>query len=1781
MVNLQEPLRRTPFTTLPLTALVLGLLCLFSVSAAFGQDDLNIHGVVSDAMTSSKISGVDVTVLKDGTKVDEFSTRGNGKYEFYLNVGFSYELYFEKAGFVKRSIQIDARNVPEEVVGAGIIMPTDMSMFAITPAMEGADLSIFDKPIGKASYDAAQADLVWDFQYTQKIKGEINTFIRDLSKKKPELSEEDKAAAAADADFERLMKEGDAAMGNDDYDTAVDKYRGALDIKPDNQNVKGKLGEAETLRNQKREAERKRKAYNDAITAADDFFKNEDYDSAIAKYEEALGEMPNEQYPATQIDAANLIKKDRAAQSARQKEYDDNMRAGNRAVDDEKYEEAIAAFERAMEAKPDEKDAEKMRDTAADLLEQQKANAAAEAEYTAAVEKADKLFDEEKYEEAKVQYDAALAVKPDDAHALERKETCNTRIAALAEAEAQKEAFDGLMAEGAKALEAANYETAVEKYDRALNIFADNEEAKAKRDEAQSLLSEALAEKQKQANYENLIADADKAFDKENYEEARAAYTQAREVIPEETYPLDRLNEIKGIIAAQEAAAAAEKAYSDAMESARKALQANEYDNAIAKYDEALMAKDGDATATEEKAEAVEKKKAFEAQQARDKQYNEKIAAADAKFESASYEEASALYEESKGLKPEESYPQEQLDKIAQAIADLEAKRAEAERLAALQAEFDKVMKAGEAAIGSEDFALAIEKFEAAIDLMPDNPEAPKKKEAAEKLLADQKAAEELSAKYSAAVQRGDEKFEAEDFDEARTAYEEALALKSEESYPKDQIALIEERLAAIAKAEAEAELKAKSEQVSALVLAADQLIGKNEFDDGIDKYNEALAILPDREDIKKKIDDAEAAQAAWLASQAEDEAYAGVIAEADAAFDAKNWESARRNYKQASEIKSDEAYPKERLTLVEKNVKDEADALVAAGDALVSDKEFDEGINKYNEALAVMPDRSDVKKKIADAEAAQADWLASQAEADAYEGVITKADAAFEARDWKSARKNYEQASQIKEDEAYPKDQLALIDKNERDEAEALLASKNAEADALLDAGDALVSDKKFDKGIEKYNDALAILPDRSDIPKKIEAAEAAMLAYMEGRANAEAYDGIIAEADAAFEEKDWDSALQSYNEALTIKPDEKYPKDQIALAEQTRKAEADAAAAAAKAAIDALVAEGDAAAKKKNFEQAVSKFEEALELAPDRSDILAKLEDAQSKMGELLESEALDAAFREAVDSGDAAFKQSDWIEALGYFEQAAGLKPDAAYPKEKIDEINATIAAEEEAAAREAALNAQREFDGLISAGDTQFSKKRYEKALEDYQGALALIPDSEIALKKIAEAEKAISEIDARDADKQAYENAVADADEFFDNEDYEMAKMRYEDALAIRTGEKHPTKRIAEIEKIIERLRLEKVRESEAEAEAEYAAAVKRGDDAMSDKKYENAISAFEDALELKPDEQYPKSRIERARLSIRDMEADRERLAAEAAAAERARAEDQGEYRTVSTKSEEQAEAFMREALDAQERENYARIKKLKSDNADSKEDWISESAEKRSSQHDELMGYYDLSEQIANDGYARSEKRASNSAGYKRALFKNLEIQKEKGNQYQATAYEQIRKDAMGIRQVEYKRQKSNMEELREIAKANRLFTEEYGNYYRRRNREIVESGATAVNERTSDYSTQLDDRKDQADAQRSKNLEDAYDKNRGDAAPQTDFFRMELAMEYPQGVTEESSTLGNKVIITRIVVNGSKGDEYRKVLDKAGNYYFKNGQSISEITWNRETLDAFYSKD
>ncbi|MBL4624669.1 MAG: hypothetical protein JKY42_05970 [Flavobacteriales bacterium] len=67
---------------------------------------------------------------------------------------------------------------------------------------------------------------------------------------------------------------------------------------------------------------------------------------------------------------------------------------------------------------------------------------------------------------------------------------------------------------------------------------------------------------------------------------------------------------------------------------------------------------------------------------------------------------------------------------------------------------------------------------------------------------------------------------------------------------------------------------------------------------------------------------------------------------------------------------------------------------------------------------------------------------------------------------------------------------------------------------------------------------------------------------------------------------------------------------------------------------------------------------------------------------------------------------------------------------------------------------------------------------------------------------------------------------------------------------------------------------------------------------------------------------------------------------------------------------------------------------------------------------------------------------------------------------------------------------------------------------------------------------------------------------------------FRNKIALKYPEGITEEVETLGNKVITRRFVVKGHHGDEYKMIRHSwGGKFFFKNDQQITELLWNQET--------
>lgn len=67
---------------------------------------------------------------------------------------------------------------------------------------------------------------------------------------------------------------------------------------------------------------------------------------------------------------------------------------------------------------------------------------------------------------------------------------------------------------------------------------------------------------------------------------------------------------------------------------------------------------------------------------------------------------------------------------------------------------------------------------------------------------------------------------------------------------------------------------------------------------------------------------------------------------------------------------------------------------------------------------------------------------------------------------------------------------------------------------------------------------------------------------------------------------------------------------------------------------------------------------------------------------------------------------------------------------------------------------------------------------------------------------------------------------------------------------------------------------------------------------------------------------------------------------------------------------------------------------------------------------------------------------------------------------------------------------------------------------------------------------------------------------------------FQSKLATMYPQGKTVNKSSKGNKTITQVIIVEGNKGTEYQQIkYNWGGIYFFRNGDPISKLIWDKET--------
>jgi hypothetical protein len=1048
-----------------------------------------------------------------------------------------------------------------------------------------------------------------------------------------------------------------------------------------------------------------------------------------------------------------------------------------------------------------------------------------------------------------------------------------------------------------------------------------------------------------------------------------------------------------------------------------------------------------------------------------------------------------------------------------------------------------------------------------------------------------------------------------------------------------------------------------KEEEFAKLMQQGNAAMSSKDYNKAVQSFTDALGLKAGDPIATAKLSDAQIKLNELAQAEAQQKKYNDLIKEADGLFGKKSYEEAKAKYTAAAAVKDQETYPKQKIKECDafiadlaakaeaekkaKELDDKYNAAVAAGDAAFKAAKYEDAKAKFTEAAGLKPAEKYPPQQLA-AIAAKLDELAKKAEADkkaaeleaAYQAAIKAGDDAFKSAKYDQAKAKYNEALGVKPKEKYPTDQLAAIDKKlaelaAKAEADKKAAEQEAAYQAAITAADAAFKAANYDEAKAKYNEALGVKP-KEKYPTDQLAAIEQKLKDLAAKAEADkkaaeldaAYQAAITAADAAFQGQQYDDAKDKYNEALKLKPKEKYPADQLAaidkkLADMAAKAAADKKAAELDAKYQALVDKAEELFTAGKYTDSKAKFQEALEVKPDEARPKERIVEIDAKLAELArqaedqkKQAELDAKYNALIASADKKFDAKKNSDALQDYTDASALKPDEQYPKDRIAAINELLDAKaKEQAEKDRLAREQREKDeqykDLIAQADKDFKAKDYTAATNGYNSALGVKPDEQYPADQI----KAIQELLAQQAAADSAKAAQAEADRLRQEEaarlkaEAERNKARQDsiDAAERQRLADEEARRRAAAEADSLKAELDKAareREAQQALDDQYNKVILDADKAMADKDYPGARGLYSQALDIKPKESYPQVKIDQIDKLLEQEEQARQ-------AREQAKQQEQEAappppvVSSTDNRKEQEAELFMREAREREEAEKYERIKRLKASVQQQEEDHAAKAQERHADARKHSQGQLEEGAGLYEGSQAMRKKNAEELAALQAAWEKQQQELRDRGVQESgkakaaADALEderrqqvETRRDAHADRvkdadeQAEewsaWKEDQARKGKERSDAARNQLL-DEAGRMeaMQQRGNALVEGQRQDVARQKESQEARLQQLQSGANGRVSQEREKIQGITPNQQRPYSQYNRNDLASQYPQGVTEESYTEGNKVIIRRVVVQGNKADEYSKVIAKWGTFYFKNGQSISESIWSINTGD------
>ena len=326
----------------------------------------------------------------------------------------------------------------------------------------------------------------------------------------------------------------------------------------------------------------------------------------------------------------------------------------------------------------------------------------------------------------------------------------------------------------------------------------------------------------------------------------------------------------------------------------------------------------------------------------------------------------------------------------------------------------------------------------------------------------------------------------------------------------------------------------------------------------------------------------------------------------------------------------------------------------------------------------------------------------------------------------------------------------------------------------------------------------------------------------------NAPTFQSLISSGDKEYAKKEYIKAKTYYQEALRLRPKDASAKSKLdntlqKIREENKKEEL----------FFEHIDNGDNFYSNNELDKALAEYNKALKIFPNDEYALGKKQEITTILKD--EKDKLDS-FNEMITLGDKLLKQEKYAEAVMQYESALKLYPNNSAAKTKYQDAKSK---------KEVYDLKVSEFDRLCAQGQEFTLRKKYAEAIDAYEQALQLFPDETDISNKV-------KELQSKKEVADNYLAKITTADALYEDRSYNEAKAAYQEALSVIPDDSYALGMISRVDEIVNSPEYRKIQSDKAKLDSDFANFIGKGENAESAKNYELALSYYNKALELKP-----------------------------------------------------------------------------------------------------------------------------------------------------------------------------------------------------------------------------------------------------------------------------------------------------------------------------------------